>query len=121
MNLQLSLLSIFTRTNRNDTAGTRYFTPIVTNCSTASARLPGLLVILAPPLHMFVQLRGTYSLGKWLAISATMRSVSPASCPCSDSCHIGHTGINRAFTLYGGTGLGATNRKVVRKEPGTAL
>ena len=33
--------------------------------------LIGLLVCLAPPLHMFVQLRGTYSLGKWGALWRT--------------------------------------------------
>jgi hypothetical protein len=33
--------------------------------------LVGLLVFLAPPLHMFAQLRGTYSLGKWGALWRT--------------------------------------------------
>ena len=33
--------------------------------------LAGLLVCLAPPLHMFLQLRGTYSLGKWGALWRT--------------------------------------------------
>jgi hypothetical protein len=30
-----------------------------------------LLLFFAPPLHMFVQLRGTYSLGKWGALWRT--------------------------------------------------
>lgn len=33
--------------------------------------LIGLLVCLAPPLHMFLQLRGTYNLGKWGALWRT--------------------------------------------------
>jgi hypothetical protein len=33
--------------------------------------LVGLLVLLAPPAHMFVQLRGTYGLGKWGALWRT--------------------------------------------------
>jgi hypothetical protein len=33
--------------------------------------LIGLLLFVAPPLHMFVQLRGTYSLGKWGALWRT--------------------------------------------------
>lgn len=33
--------------------------------------LVGLLVFLAPPMHMFVQLRGTYGLGKWSALWRT--------------------------------------------------
>lgn len=33
--------------------------------------LIGLLMCLAPPLHMFLQLRGTYSLGKWGALWRT--------------------------------------------------
>jgi hypothetical protein len=33
--------------------------------------LIGLLVFVAPPLHMFVQLRGTYGLGKWGALWRT--------------------------------------------------
>jgi hypothetical protein len=33
--------------------------------------LAGLLVCLAPPLHMFLQLRGTYGLGTWGALWRT--------------------------------------------------
>jgi hypothetical protein len=33
--------------------------------------LVGLLAILAPPVHMFVQLRDTYGLGKWGALWRT--------------------------------------------------
>jgi hypothetical protein len=42
--------------------------------------LVGALVLLAPPVHMFVQLRGTYGLGKWGALWRTCMLLLVANC-----------------------------------------